>query len=155
MLASIDLYKIAENSWTERNLPELNVARGCAGGCHIGGNIYVIGGISKYGNCLNSVEKLNLADLARGKAVWKLIKPSQSVFSERSSSVVAPINSEEIVILGGGLGAEAFKNDIFFFNIGYEKFTKSINLNPMEFIDNGNQSVCFTPNVLTAIVQDK
>ena len=151
----MSIYKIAENSWSERNLPDLNVARGSAGGCHVGDYIYVIGGISKYQNCINSIEKLNLTDLAIGKAVWKLIKPSQCEFSERMSSVVAAINSEEIAILGGVDDDEVFKNDIFIFNTRSEKFSKSINSNPVEFIDDGNQTVCFTPNTLNSIVLKK
>ena len=61
----------------------------------------MFGGWDVNGAILNSIEKLGLADLANGEAVWRLIDPPSDKLSGRAFSVVATINSQEIVILGG------------------------------------------------------
>ena len=100
---------------------------------------------------LNSFEKLSLADLANGKAVWQLIEPSQNELLARNFSAVAPIDSEEITILGGH---ESFTDEIFFINTRTGIFTQAINKNPLKFISPLNRRVCFSPNVVTALVLD-
>ena len=65
---SVSRYSIAEDVW--ESLPELNVARECAGACTISGNIYVNAGRDKRYVYLTSVEKLSLSDVSKGGTAW-------------------------------------------------------------------------------------
>ena len=152
-LSSVSVFKISENTWTE-NLKKLNVPRKGTSGCHVGGNIFVIGGLTKFKTEVNSIEMSNYTELARGKAVWRLIKPPNNEFSPRAFSVVAPINSEEIAILGRKTSDAEFLSDIFNFNTRTGKFTRTISENPIKFWSPRNATVSLSPNVLTAFVRD-
>lgn len=77
------------------------------------------------GKVLNSIEKLSLVDLARGKAVWNLIQPICG-FTGRAIPLVAALNSEEIAILGGCIGPTDKLGDLWVFNVNTEKFTEDI-----------------------------
>ena len=103
MLSSVSQFNIAQNCWIEK-MPKLVIPRVASSACRAGGTIFVVGGVEGYGKTLNSIETLNLADLVKGKAVWKLIEPPEANFPGRASPIVASLNSEEIVILGGYVG---------------------------------------------------
>jgi hypothetical protein len=84
----------------------------------------VIGGIGFERLMLNSIEKLSLTDLARGDTEWQLFEISIDYFYPLFFSVVVPINSEEIAILGGHINARDASNEIFIFNTKTDKLTQ-------------------------------
>ena len=63
------------------------------------GHIYVIAG--RKSKDLNSIEKLSLADVAKGVAAWRLIKIDEVSFSPRSSMAVVALNCRQVAIFGG------------------------------------------------------
>ena len=63
------------------------------------GHIYVIAG--RKSTDLNSIEKLSLADVAKGVAAWRLIEIDEVSFSPRSSMAVVALNCRLVVIFGG------------------------------------------------------
>lgn len=122
MQSSISQFNIAQNCWIEKN-PKLVIARVASSGCRAGETIYVVGGVDCFGKTLNSIETLSIPDLAKGKAAWKLIETPEAEFPGRGSPVVAALNSEEIVILGGWTGRERINlSDICRYNFKTGKF---------------------------------
>ena len=86
-------YDIMSDEWTD--IPSLNVARKRSGSCHLNGRIYAFAG--KGESDLNSIEMLITDPMASS---WKLIQ-APKLFSPRTCPIVAPLNQEEIVIIGG------------------------------------------------------
>ena len=81
-LDTVQRYSLAADKW--QLMPNLNVPRRNAGACFQGGSIYVVGGDGKRDICLNSIEKLDLANALR----WQLIKLTKGDLSPRSDPVV-------------------------------------------------------------------
>ena len=121
---TVSQYSIGKNKWIE-GLPKLNIPRVASSACYCNGHIFVVGGVPSTGTVLNSIEKLNLEDLGKGKATWKLIEPICG-FPGRAIPVCAAINSEEIAILGGSAGPTEMIGDLWIFNVNTEKFTEDI-----------------------------
>ena len=55
----VSSYHVARNEW-KYDLPRLNVARKLSCPCHLGAFLYVACGSDKYGDCLSSIEKLEI-----------------------------------------------------------------------------------------------
>jgi len=121
-LATVSRYEIATNSWSKG--PQLNIARCNSSACFLGGNIYVFGGQNRQYQMTNSIEKLRVASLnsVGGKAtVWILIKPARAALLPRASPAFYPINSNEIVILGGHIADNICSDEVILFDIQTEK----------------------------------
>ena len=90
---------------TIKILPEMNEARWSSGSCVHGDYLYTFGG-HRNGGYINSIEKLQVkGELGPASRAWQLIPASQVPnYSPRTWTVACPLNSDEIVLLGGNAG---------------------------------------------------
>lgn len=62
-------------------------------------------GKNKDGSCLTSIERLHILN-RQGLRAWTLIQIPDHVLEPRSHCLVAPLNEEELVIMGGSFDDE-------------------------------------------------
>ena len=80
------------------------------------------------------METLDLKALAKGNATWQLFHlPDKTPLSHRSSAFVAPINPEEIAILGGRDNKGNDLSDVVLYNIKTRGATKLSDQGPFKF----------------------
>lgn len=89
-------------------MPNLKFHRRRAAGCALGDHIYAFGGqgVNKR-RLVSSIERLNVAEtLEAGEETtsWELIEISQSDLRPRMNAIISPINSRQLVIIGGQSG---------------------------------------------------
>ena len=97
----VDWYNVEETVW--KRAPDLNVPRAAHSGCSIGEKTYVFCGATNGRKAINSIESLNAEDLIAGTArlEWDLIEVPVETLAPRWGLIVAPINENEIVVMGG------------------------------------------------------
>lgn len=83
----------------------MNEARWTSSSCVHGDYLYTFGGGDLQGY-INSIEKLQVkGELGPASRAWQLIPASQVPnFTQRASPVTCPLNSDEIVLIGGNDG---------------------------------------------------
>jgi hypothetical protein len=104
-------------------MPDLRRARYFTNACYLNGTLYVFGGrIGQKFKTINSIEMLNLSDFEKGNAGWDFFQPPEySPLEPRFSSLFGPINSEELVIIGGRNRKAEDLNDIILYNVKTRK----------------------------------
>jgi N-acetylneuraminic acid mutarotase len=140
---SVWRYEISTDSWTA--MPKLNRARYFTNACTLDGILYVFGGrIGQKQQTINSFEMLNLRSLAKGYAVWQIYQLSEPTpLTPRSSSVVIPMNSEELVIIGGRNKKGFNLSDVLVYNIKTRRAVTILDRGPFTFYA-GKTQTAFT-----------
>ena len=101
-------------------MPELRVARSRASCLFIGGRIYAVGGHGVGGAAIQSIERLTIRVNDQDAKVWKEIHPDiiDPNFTPRAWPLVAAMNNQTIVILGGETNDGTRTSDAFFLDTG-------------------------------------
>ena len=100
MFKDVYRYEISSDSWTA--LPSMNKGRFSLSSCVMGNYIYVFGGYGE-SNLETAIERLAFADPRTGEtcAEWTILEVSLDI----QQSVVAPLNSDEILLLKDNNGS--------------------------------------------------
>lgn len=175
-LSSVHKYDIQNDSWSRA--PALSKPRVGHASCTLNDMIYVFcGGVVNPDdnddigepNPDNSIEFLNARALINGTAqvTWQLVQlaePNSSPLSARFLPVVAPLNSTEIVILGGDSsieGANLLLGDMLIFDIESGTIRNipinndsSENNSELKFQSSSNISVSTKVDEIAALVMD-
>jgi hypothetical protein len=134
--------------------PSLQVTRRVAAACTIGDNIFIFAGYdSDNFKHLFSVEKLNIAEIAGGRAAWELIQLPEEVFAPRTALAVIPLNESEIAILGGCAKNNDYLSDVVIFNVKSQACHKIIE-DGKGFASPNNQ-IALIKNKVVALVVDE
>ena len=101
---SVDIYDVHTDRWPTK-APCLNQARASHSSCALGNMLYVLCGRQK-NRLLNSIECIDAQQLVTQSKTcpapqWTLIEIDPTDFKPRVYELVAPLNSQELVILGG------------------------------------------------------
>ena len=134
-------------------MPGLNQARAIAGACFLGGKIYIFCGYN--GQFLNSIEKLNVNNIASGGAAWQLIQPSLTELSPRWDFSVVAITSDKIAILGGCDQKAYFLKKVVVFDTKTERCTSVADQSLYKFNSQGNQTARVNSNTIISLVRSK
>ena len=123
----------------------MNEARWSSGSCVHGDYLYTFGG-HRNGGYINSIEKLQVkGELGPASRAWQLIPASQVPnYSPRTWTVACPLNSDEIVLLGGNKGVQPndYFNDIQIYDVATDSCTSRIETGAdFTFCCEGNGSI--------------
>ena len=86
-------YTISDDSWAQ--LGNLEQARSKHSGCYLGTHAYVYGGLDAQNNALGTIERMDQS------GSWTAIIIDEEEFVPRYHALFAPLNSTELVIMGG------------------------------------------------------
>ena len=93
------MYKIESDTWSRA--PDMMQARADFSFCVLGETLYAMLGIAN-GTLINTIESLNARKLINGdQASWCAFNLTSGQITPRRLSLVAPIDRNEIAILGG------------------------------------------------------
>ena len=96
-------FDLAGEAWEQ--MPSMQVARQQSSSCFLSGNLYAFCGLNGDKGLLQSIEKLRVFALAseQKQQAWQLIPEGNFAadFSPRCSLVACPLNSTQILIMGG------------------------------------------------------
>ena len=114
----------------------------------LGGFLYIAGGTGGEDIFYDSIERLNIVNLgSAAKVLWELIKTPKEIFSARSMSLQAALNSEEIAIFGGKDKDEDILSDVILFNTRTQQCRKVVEGDDFYgFFGGLNQAVQIAPN---------
>ena len=117
----VSLLQLKNDTW--RNTSQLNHARAYASSCYHGKDVYVFCG-HQNGLPINSIEAVS-SDIVNQntKARWRLIELEQGSISPRYHFVVSPLNSTQILIMGGTTDGSLCLSDILLFNTDTQTMT--------------------------------
>ena len=134
-------------------MSKLNTARADASACVLKGIVYVFcGTVTGYPYCINSIEAISETLLvSKVKACWQLIETPLNILAPRSICLVAPINDNEIAILGGCIN-DFYSGDIVVFNTTTNQCMKAENSGIYKFGSGFNQCVQAGKNKVVALV---
>ena len=120
-LRSVSSHILLTDTWVS-NLPQLNQNRLDAGSCVCAGQVYIFAGEGDSWSQLTSIEKISVSSLiANGRDTWLTFEmPQSSSLSPRCNPAVAPLNDNEIAIMGGRLNDKWFV-DVVVFNTRSKK----------------------------------
>ena len=144
ILRTCSIHDLTKNSWIV-GLPQMNKCRTGASSCFLKGIVYVFAGFTGYASkdgLSNSIEKIPEQSLVPGsKAVWDLIFVALDVLTPCVSLAVAPLNNNEIVILGGwNNGANTALGDVVIYDTKTKECHKSFS-GELKFCTYSNQTV--------------
>ena len=150
-------FEMSTQTWQQ--LPDMNVARSHHASCSLDGNVYVFCGQDRNQEPLNSIEVLE--DTASNLDLieaWKLIRVADTILFPRSSPGVAPLNDNEIVVMGGFGGEpgdeEGPLGDVVIFDVEQRSCTKVVNnlVGLLQFTVEGNQTARVGTDSVVALV---
>ena len=150
-LGSVSCYNIFQDKWDPEtiDIPLLNVARESPSGCSLGNFVFVFGGKTEKQTPINSIEKLNVTTMKNDVGYdWMLIKIPEDVFTPRFGASVAPINNNEIAILGGRysigpLRKDSLLSDVLIFDASKNSCCMVSNGGDFNFWSEDNQTYFF------------
>ena len=118
--ATVEIYSLVDEKWTKA--PKLNERRCNHSSCTLGDSVYLFGctgGISS-----SAIEWLDFEAHLRGhyQPHWNIIRPDADLLKARVSSLFCPVNSTQILIMGGSNKSKLLE-DAFVFDTSDESVT--------------------------------
>lgn len=149
---TVEKYSVKNDRWCRG--PDLSIERMCHASCCLNGTVYLFCGVSSVLAEIDTIEKLSGAATLTPESEWEQIVMPVSILGKQWP-IVAPLNSKEILIMGGtslDIADPANKARVTIYNLRLQT-SRTVLTAQHEISSICNQSASQVPNEVVALVR--